>query len=358
MSSIPYDLLPQIFQICFLNQRTENFGCRGPSTNEVPLLLLRVCRTWRECALSTPFLWSRLSVGRGRNRLLSVIAAKDWLDRAGSITLSIDIYLCDANAECGRSTRHATELALNDIFAPARIWNSVSLEVERPWANPFFDTILQPVLTHAPELEKISISLTGSKPIAQLNAGPATMTIIEIGSTPNLSSISVHIERSTYHAVRITFSNVHSYAHIRELNLHRPESTGHCLEILRRCHNVELLRVSLKICHGDVQPHITVLLLDKLHTLDLTIHADTDPDALVFGWPHLFQLLERSHPPLKAFGLTGALMKSIDIIRCLQHASAHELTVISGDRRLFSPRVIDALTPRSAGFVYRDNYDL
>ncbi|KAF7970720.1 hypothetical protein HWV62_23210 [Athelia sp. TMB] len=58
-----------------------------------PLLFMQICRHWRSIALSTPRLWTYLTV-RARNEAIpepSSLLVKEWLSRAGSLPLSIKV---------------------------------------------------------------------------------------------------------------------------------------------------------------------------------------------------------------------------------------------------------------------------
>ncbi|KAF8871506.1 hypothetical protein BD779DRAFT_460254 [Infundibulicybe gibba] len=54
VSDFPPEILEKIFLHCLL----PGWGSYSP--RDAPLLLIRVCRSWREVAVSTPLLWSRL----------------------------------------------------------------------------------------------------------------------------------------------------------------------------------------------------------------------------------------------------------------------------------------------------------
>ncbi|TDL22365.1 hypothetical protein BD410DRAFT_788629, partial [Rickenella mellea] len=362
MNSVPNEILSQIFQACFRNQRTERFGCARPGRNEAPLLLLHVCRRWHDCALSSPSLWSQLSIGRDKNRLKSVIAAKGWLDRAAQVPLSLDLW-------CGRpdpeqSTQNATDAALANIFTPSRIWKAVSLEAHSDSTpNPRVEAILDTVLTHAPVLESFAFSLSGAANPGFMIYPPRT---IEIGFTPCLSSFSVR-KRHLMYVFHLSFSSAHAYGNIRDLTLEWPMSINQYLHILGQCPNVEVLHVSFR---GEIQPSPPIaLVLKKLHSLEVIavdagvadfgdfFRALTTPaleqlsiekyDFLAHSppsnWPPLAQLLKRSQPPLKSLTLIGPCMIEDDIISCLQRTQ--ELRVLSGDGHLFSSKVMEALTP-------------
>ncbi|CAK5272284.1 unnamed protein product [Mycena citricolor] len=99
---LPVDVIREIFLACLPTAR----NC-VMSTTEAPLLLGRVCSSWRDISLSTPRLWSKLHIvhptsvsyhnyggapdlSKDRARLAKRIhATKIWLGRAGECPLSI-----------------------------------------------------------------------------------------------------------------------------------------------------------------------------------------------------------------------------------------------------------------------------
>ncbi|CAA7262960.1 unnamed protein product [Cyclocybe aegerita] len=60
---LPPEIIAQIFNEC-LPDRFDQFGSPRPGLrdSDAPLVLTRVCSSWRAIALECPFLWSRLSV--------------------------------------------------------------------------------------------------------------------------------------------------------------------------------------------------------------------------------------------------------------------------------------------------------
>ncbi|KAJ7576014.1 hypothetical protein C8J56DRAFT_407185 [Mycena floridula] len=88
--TIPRDVLQEIFIQCISSSRTSRMNVR-----EAPMLLCRICSSWRTVALSTVRLWSslRLDIGlytspRHRLRLEN---ASSWISRSGAQPLVIDI---------------------------------------------------------------------------------------------------------------------------------------------------------------------------------------------------------------------------------------------------------------------------
>ncbi|KAF5356525.1 hypothetical protein D9758_008263 [Tetrapyrgos nigripes] len=93
---LPVEILSEIFAHCLPRDRNPN--C---SQSEAPILLGRVCRTWRHVSLSTPSLWASIHIVipilASRSVLRSVIDARregveTWLGRSGSLPLSVSVF--------------------------------------------------------------------------------------------------------------------------------------------------------------------------------------------------------------------------------------------------------------------------
>lgn len=78
------ELLSEIFQQC-----GEVGPPMVPSIKTAPLLLTRVCKHWREVALSNPLLWKSLRIFVGRSVNSKVELTRMWLQRSGACPLNI-----------------------------------------------------------------------------------------------------------------------------------------------------------------------------------------------------------------------------------------------------------------------------
>ncbi|KAJ7506899.1 hypothetical protein B0H11DRAFT_1794825 [Mycena galericulata] len=61
----------------------------SPDSSQAPMLLLQICRLWRDIALSTPALWTCIHVDSPSAELAELI--ETWLDRAGALPLSLSL---------------------------------------------------------------------------------------------------------------------------------------------------------------------------------------------------------------------------------------------------------------------------
>ncbi|KAF5346307.1 hypothetical protein D9758_011508 [Tetrapyrgos nigripes] len=100
------ELLAEIFIHCLPSNHLPT-----RSSAEAPLLLLRICKRWRDIALKTPRLWCGIHIHVPNHPLSNPIMTrrvegiKQWLERSGSeLPISISIY-------CPRRLRHFVNLS-------------------------------------------------------------------------------------------------------------------------------------------------------------------------------------------------------------------------------------------------------
>ncbi|KAJ7498515.1 hypothetical protein FB451DRAFT_1425962 [Mycena latifolia] len=94
LDSVIYPVLtlpPEITSEIFLHCLPAKRHCDAVNTTEAPLLLMHVCRAWRQIAVSTPALWRTLDIdATGLEACFSEVI-QVWLKRAGRCPLSVKI---------------------------------------------------------------------------------------------------------------------------------------------------------------------------------------------------------------------------------------------------------------------------
>ncbi|KAJ7157205.1 hypothetical protein C8R46DRAFT_1004100, partial [Mycena filopes] len=92
--TVPPEIMSEIFLRCLPPAPVESkVDQPSPHPGLAPLLLLRVCRTWKEIALSTPHLWDSLHLSDSTlpspNTMTKVVTG--WFGRAGSSPLTLSL---------------------------------------------------------------------------------------------------------------------------------------------------------------------------------------------------------------------------------------------------------------------------
>ncbi|KAF8200038.1 hypothetical protein K438DRAFT_1759068 [Mycena galopus ATCC 62051] len=203
---LPLDIIEEIFMACLPSHR----NC-VMSAQEAPVILGRICSSWRALSLSTPRLWSRLHIVEpsypysssytSADGLLQVKTAQRlevanaWLRRSGTCPLSISLESSHDHSitppltpPLTPSSTPSPDVFLNSLISFASQWQTISLVIppftvqpllrlteddvpllksltinERP-GNPHHDTntqlnITQARVLHAPTIS--TFSLTG-----------------------------------------------------------------------------------------------------------------------------------------------------------------------------------------------------
>ncbi|KAK7022376.1 hypothetical protein R3P38DRAFT_2960754 [Favolaschia claudopus] len=84
MAHLPLELQSHIF--VFVNSQSLP---QKPSPNAAPMLFLRVCRLWRDIALATPMLWTKIQIDTSPCGPNHLGLCEMWLKRARSLPLSV-----------------------------------------------------------------------------------------------------------------------------------------------------------------------------------------------------------------------------------------------------------------------------
>lgn len=93
---IPQEVLREIFVQCLPTGHDSVMSCQ-----DTPLLLGRVCSSWRSISRDTPMLWSSIFISipepttrerEGVDMGVLIQAVTDWLERSGTLPLSITLF--------------------------------------------------------------------------------------------------------------------------------------------------------------------------------------------------------------------------------------------------------------------------
>ncbi|KAJ7090838.1 hypothetical protein B0H15DRAFT_948602 [Mycena belliarum] len=128
---LPLDIIQEIFVACIPTHR----NC-AMSALEAPVLLGRICRSWRDISLSTPRLWSKIHIVEPTCPYNSVIAifeeklalrletTKTWLGRSGQCPLSISLQ---STFDRTGFTLETQQLLIDALLPFAARWEHITL---------------------------------------------------------------------------------------------------------------------------------------------------------------------------------------------------------------------------------------
>ncbi|KAJ7474787.1 hypothetical protein FB451DRAFT_276131 [Mycena latifolia] len=119
-------LPPEITSEILLSCSEHNIGTMDPDM--APLLLLKICKAWREVALSIPALWDTICDTEFGDPQNMENAITTWFSRAGSRPLSLDVSYIGKRSTCMHSLirRHASRLQFLTLGADADCFSDLA----------------------------------------------------------------------------------------------------------------------------------------------------------------------------------------------------------------------------------------
>ncbi|KAJ7910265.1 hypothetical protein B0H13DRAFT_2329539 [Mycena leptocephala] len=178
--SLATELTAEIFVHC-LPELTS-----APQTDTAPLLLGRICSTWRDIALATPELWSRLNItGSGAY-------AAHWLARAGDWPLTLVVEYPEDEL-----------IAVLKEHAPR--WRDVFLRLSFAQFQSFGSDL------HLPLLQRLNISLDSTyapenhDPIGAFRNAPALRQLVTEFYLPPADIVLPWAQLTSINAYRMEF---------------------------------------------------------------------------------------------------------------------------------------------------------
>ncbi|KAJ6538826.1 hypothetical protein DFH09DRAFT_1397458 [Mycena vulgaris] len=144
---LPLDLLQEIFMACLPAHRNCVMSAR-----ESPVLLGRICSSWRAISLSTPRLWARINIVEPPQPFPLKLAklletTKTWLGRSGQCPLSISLQ--------GGPSENVSRQFIQALFPFAPRWQHIQCTL-LPLA---FQSLTHLAAADVPMLESLTLHL-------------------------------------------------------------------------------------------------------------------------------------------------------------------------------------------------------
>ncbi|KAJ7645028.1 hypothetical protein DFH06DRAFT_1476919 [Mycena polygramma] len=294
---LPDDVIRSVFVATLPTARNSTV-----SSNEGPLLLCRICKSWRAVALTTPRLWAALHIVVPRPsrfaRLVELVIT--WLERSGTVPLEISMVYsksCDLVSDPVDPTPLLSVLA-----AASRRWKKMQLILPNGGgSSPIADLSLEDVpLLHTMALcnPYTADELDDIAPLAFL----AAETLRDITFTGTISFLLSPVSWGmlTYLSVTYTWPNSPSI------------TTALALKILPQCTVLQACELVLQ--YQESNPPIHHFSLPRLSRLSVT---NIDVSNI---WDDFFKYI--TLPNLRSFHLKNPY--NVDISQLLPPLNAVE----------------------------------
>ncbi|KIM37366.1 hypothetical protein M413DRAFT_278172 [Hebeloma cylindrosporum] len=286
------------------------------------MVYLRVCRYWREVALSTSSLWTSCSSAQFWSKVAIVPAMKYWLDRS-SPAAPLNLQL--------RFQSNFPPLYANNIFRlltkEIKRWRSMSIELDLSLAQEFA-ALLEERTQDLSQLEELEIHLL-PKDV------PSTISQRILAQIPLVKSLRRFTWVSNGRESRDhVFRQLPALAVLEDITIFTPSLFDECVAHLSQCVSAKKIRIYDETCHyypPQSKPTLPITTLPHLTSLTLTRYLDPMDILDYFALPSLEYLklkvaeeyapghnltilrnfLERSKCPLRSLTIEGKAVDSI-----------------------------------------------
>ncbi|KIM43024.1 hypothetical protein M413DRAFT_26231 [Hebeloma cylindrosporum] len=333
------------------------------SAKEAPMLLIRVCSTWRAVALTSPLIWARLHISfpgdpsvssilgvtlssaaiAKRHRIFSKVmqvrcqVVKDWLTRSGTCPLSISFsYPIIGFMEVADDFMGSRELLQQLIsfshrwkhivlFLPLSIYKKLeslisddalplpllkSLECKIYWGQIVYPVLVPVRLLEAPNLQQLS--LTSPPHLAQ---NPTILSHMW-GRLTDLRIQSSIRDVSFYDIIKICHNLV--TCHVDSLDIYSDDFGSFQTEVV--IPTLKMIRINES---GGPSHAVRAINAPNLKSLDYRFPSrfrEHDPSTLMSA-DVLLGLVERGASTLRKLTLKPLVMRPEDTITCLRLAN-------------------------------------
>ncbi|KAF8200068.1 hypothetical protein K438DRAFT_1823155 [Mycena galopus ATCC 62051] len=275
---LPVDVIEEIFMACLPTHR----NC-VMSAQEAPVILGRICSSWRTISLSTPSLWSRLHIAEpsfpptakhtsAASDLLQMKTvqrlevANAWLRRSGTCPLSISLesrlnhgFIARFSAARLSAAPPSPDILLPTLISFASRWQTISLRIP-PSA---IQMLLRLTEADVPLLKSLTINEQLERPHREWNLSQASVL-----RAPALSRFYVSARNVSTVELPLRWGNLTALTLLWSFAV-GPLTCQVVLDILGRCSQ---LRMCTMLVHGPPTGHLqdSIVECPFLHTLRIS----------------------------------------------------------------------------------------
>ncbi|KAJ6573388.1 hypothetical protein DFH09DRAFT_1362051 [Mycena vulgaris] len=276
---LPGEILGTIFVAALPSTRNPAI-----SSDEAPLLLCQICRSWRAIALATPRLWARIHVVvptqlRIQN-LTGVVTS--WLARSGTVPLEFSIFFSrTSESNCDPSLLVAALVALSPR------WKDIRFELPKNSHRSFIEPVASLSSEDVPLLQTFTIN------------GPMQCT-----TAPCMILGAKSLRSVTLPGTNWALQNPGPWGHLQDLMI-SDFTYSTALAVLAQCMVLETCDLTLTGVGTFTPPQHHISLPHLSH---LTINNRYPP----LDGPHLFNYI--SLPTLSSFECQGSMSEYLAVM--------------------------------------------
>ncbi|TDL20651.1 hypothetical protein BD410DRAFT_829528 [Rickenella mellea] len=364
INKLPYDALSHVFLASLTSSVSR------PNIRSSPVVLGRICRSWRKLSLEMPLLW---------NRIVGMAIIPPHLQDEASMTAELEKDILAFDEYLARSQRSPL-----DIFM---LYVTPGVDTPPPYFVTKVSAIVLKILPHSQQWRNIILNIPDESAqtiFSQLASGVPRLTSLMV-SEPNIihQRPTLQINLSSAHQLECLHILVPTEINwsitvmhqMRELDV-KPTSVSSFLQCIDQCpsltsvefrgdvrtmseplteFHIRRLSSLVKIRLDELDQNLFSGLLDSLH-LPVLKQLDLRVTGGVSDSSSFLRFLTQSQPPLKILSIIVPGMRTAELIHFLRHIPL--LTVLRTDMAYFSDDIIQQfLIPSSihAGSVLCPN---
>lgn len=289
------ELLSEIFIFCLSGWDIGQVS--SLHADKAPLVLTQICSGWRNVAISTPQLWSKIALHLYFDDVRPTLwirmmekhasALQTWLERAGNLPLYVRINYTDVTHSSTRYFDDWSPAAANVVskLVPHRFhWKDIRIEMPSYCLAPIFETQQSP----SPLLESLAIMdwmWAQNRPVPRLST-------FKLGETIRLRRCALTIPEFVLESLDFP------WVQLRELNIGARDSSGLslgcALRALQRCPNLKRFMFAVSNGGGRAPDSIVeASQLKRLHIRPVTTQASNFLGAV--NLPRLRKLIVQNY---------------------------------------------------------------
>ncbi|KAJ6538828.1 hypothetical protein DFH09DRAFT_1176345, partial [Mycena vulgaris] len=336
---IPLDLLQEIFMACLPAHRNCVMSAR-----ESPVLLGRICSSWRAISLSTPRLWARLHIVEPARPFPVTLAfeekltqrletTKTWLGRSGQCPLSISLA-GGVPDEGGRNFLRA-------LLPFAHRWQHIQVNL-LPFA---LETLTHLAVADVPMLESVTLYQNSD----MVTGGNFEWGRLGLLRAPRISSFGITGSNYVFSDLPLRWHQLTTLSMLRSLpvtfwhpGFQATITSETALQIISRCPELRSCGLRVDDATTEMQAPRAIVEHPFLHTFKICSASATSTFELLFGrlsLPNLqdfaFRVNRHSLPIIPANGPHTATANAIPALASFLAASTR-LTSLELDNDPFS----------------------
>jgi hypothetical protein len=268
---LPPDVLGEIFFHCLPKHRNP-----AMSAKEAPVLLGRVCSSWRSIVMSTPRLWARIHIptpntvftrprtpqdqdqpypGFVEKICHRSKAAEEWIDRSGACPLSISIHMPSYVDSRSRVAGWAFEKVTEQLITSRHRWESLKIRA----MDPAFTHLKGIAAEDLPLLESVSlVRLHSGWPPHPSSAPPKPWSLCGLLAAPQLRTLSLSFAYEDFASLPVKWSQLTTLELDTEGYVHGPIHQGISYQdakmVLNQC--PMLVTCGLRLSHPEPLPEM------------------------------------------------------------------------------------------------------